>query len=114
MTLEIILNKIPIQHLSYIGYGGRHIAFGLILAKFLNQESIIIKILQSRFGCGIKKISKPSSLSINGVQTYHGEHPWLASLQVKHLGVFKNICGASLINRLSLLTGNQLNSFKII
>lgn len=59
--------------------------------------------------CGERKITKSSPLSIDGIPTYHGEHPWLASLQVKYRGLYKNICGASLINKWSLVTGPKRN-----
>jgi hypothetical protein len=37
-TLEMELNQLPLSHHPYIGYGGRQIAFGLVLAKRFNQE----------------------------------------------------------------------------
>jgi hypothetical protein len=37
-TLEMELNKLPLSHHPYIGYGGRQITFGLVLAKRFNKE----------------------------------------------------------------------------
>lgn len=59
--------------------------------------------------CGVRKVSKPTKLVVNGTLPYHGEHPWLVSLQLKYSnGQFKHICGASIINEWSLLTGKIL------
>ena len=73
------------------------------VTKFVRWITKNLKNL--KFECGVREVSKSTSLSIDGVPTYHGEHPWLASLQVMQHKVFKNICGASIINKWSLVTG---------
>lgn len=59
--------------------------------------------------CGERKITIPGPLIMNGNLTYHGEHPWLVSLQAKMVdGTFMHQCGASIINEWSLVTGKSL------
>lgn len=59
--------------------------------------------------CGLKNISKPRKLIMNGTSTYHGEHPWLVSLQNEMVdGSFLHMCGASIINEWSLVTGKMI------
>lgn len=57
--------------------------------------------------CGRKKIKKPKNL-IQGegtVDSYHGQWPWLVSLFRLEKRSEKFFCGASIINKWTLISG---------
>lgn len=58
------------------------------------------------FECGVIKAGSP--LIAHGYKSYHGQWPWIASLLLERRnGEFDGVCSATLINDISLITGDS-------
>lgn len=55
--------------------------------------------------CGQQKVTKGAGLMVGGEISYHGESPWLASIMLQKDKGHMYICGASLLNQWTLVTG---------
>ena len=57
------------------------------------------------FECGVIKSGSP--LIAHAFKSYHGQWPWMASLMLERRnGEFEGVCSATLINEISLITGD--------
>lgn len=85
-----------------------------LIKKIIFKMSVVKLILifyffksSNCFDCGEVKINLPTGLSEGGKESYAGQWPWLAALFKNNTPgqPFEYFCGASLINKRTLLTG---------